>query len=57
MTKTISILPFVQRSRLSCVWIETGNPLQPLACVWIDDDLRIAANREDNESQESSLCA
>lgn len=23
-------------SDLSCVWIETGNPRNPLACVWID---------------------
>lgn len=23
-------------SRLSCVWIETGNPRNPLACIWID---------------------
>lgn len=57
MTKTISTLPVVQRSRLSCVWIETGNPVHPLACVWIDADLRIVANREDSQSLESSLCA
>ncbi len=22
--------------RLSCMWVATGNPRQPLACVWID---------------------
>jgi hypothetical protein len=21
---------------LSCVWVATGNPRQPLACMWID---------------------
>jgi hypothetical protein len=57
MTRTICTLPVVQRSRLSCVWIETGNPVQPLACVWINADLRIVANREDSQSLESSLCA
>lgn len=25
---------------LSRVWIETGNPRQPMACVWIDAGMR-----------------
>jgi hypothetical protein len=39
-------LKSVQQSRvarnapsLSCVWIATGNPRQPLACVWIDSEV------------------
>jgi hypothetical protein len=24
---------------LSCVWMETGNPRQPLACVWLEDEI------------------
>lgn len=36
----------VQRARttagLHCVWIETGNPLQPLACVWVDPEVNLA---------------
>jgi len=42
MTRII-IAPFARRrNRLSSVWIQTGNPSQPLACVWIDRDLRMA---------------
>jgi hypothetical protein len=44
MSKTFFVLPGVERSTLSCVWFETGNPAQPLACLWIDRDLHIAAD-------------
>ncbi len=27
---------------ISCVWIATGNPRQPLACVWIDSEVGLA---------------
>ncbi len=33
----ISTLP---RPGLYCVWIATGNPRQPLACIWIDAETR-----------------
>lgn len=26
----------LRRGPLSCVWIPTGNPRQPLVCVWTD---------------------
>jgi hypothetical protein len=42
MTKTLFVLPGVERRTLSCVWIDTGNLAQPLACVWIDRDLHLA---------------
>jgi len=29
-----------RRGALSAVWIETGNPRQPLACVWTDSGMR-----------------
>lgn len=29
-------------SSLSCIWISTGNPRQPLACVWIDNEVQFA---------------
>jgi len=33
MTKALFVLPEVERSGLSCVWSDTGNPAQPLpAC-------------------------
>jgi hypothetical protein len=57
MNKALFLLPDVERSVLSCVWIETGNLAQPLACVWIDRDLRIAAQEDDSQFQDDSLCA
>lgn len=32
---------------LSCVWIETANPRQPLAAVWIDEQMSAFAEEED----------
>jgi hypothetical protein len=29
---------FPKTNRLTCIWIETGDPRQPLACVWMDSD-------------------
>jgi len=45
----ILLLPVTRRSALSCVWIETGNPKQPLARVWVDREMRIfdAAGRHE----------
>lgn len=54
---------FAQDRALSCVWIETGNARQPLACRWIEDEvssLKPAQNRlEDNKSENERrrLCA
>lgn len=36
-TNFVSTLP---RMGLYCVWIPTGNPRPPLACIWIDPELR-----------------
>lgn len=49
MTKTLFLVPAVRRSSLSRVWIETGNPRQPLASVWIDNAVRVAAPGADRE--------
>lgn len=35
MTKIILSFPMCRRAPLFCVWFETGNPAQPLACKWI----------------------
>jgi len=35
ITVTLSF-PIATHSTLSCVWIRTTDPKQPLACVWID---------------------
>jgi hypothetical protein len=26
---------------LSCTWIETNDPRQPLLCLWLDDKMRV----------------
>jgi len=36
-TKFISNFPHLG---LYCVWIKTGNPRRPLACIWIDPETR-----------------
>jgi hypothetical protein len=36
-TKFISTLP---REGLYCVWVATGDPRRPLACIWIDPQMR-----------------
>lgn len=60
MTNTLFALVDTARSALNCVWIETGNTKQPLACVWIDREVRIAQDKaldqEDSQLQGDSLC-
>jgi hypothetical protein len=35
MKNDIFQLPAFRRAPLSCVWVDTGDPAQPLACLWI----------------------
>jgi hypothetical protein len=28
-------IPAFRRAPLSCVWVDTGDPARPLACLWI----------------------
>ncbi|HLJ76132.1 MAG TPA: hypothetical protein VKT75_01900 [Acidobacteriaceae bacterium] len=57
MTQVL-MLTGIRRSSLSCVWIETGNPKQPLARVWIDREVRIALESEMAEPvSDLPLCA
>jgi hypothetical protein len=35
MTKTVITFPVRRTTKLFCVWFETGNPNQPLACKWV----------------------
>lgn len=35
MTKNILHFPVAARRALICVWVQTGNPEQPLACKWM----------------------
>jgi hypothetical protein len=57
MTETLFVLAAVERSTLSCVWVDTGNPAQPLACIWIDRSRHGAADHGSDPSQECPLCA
>ena len=57
MKNVISIVPMAQRSTLSCVWIKTGNPRQPLVCTWIDHAQRMTADREESKAEPYRLCA
>lgn len=56
MTKFL-ILPGIRRSALSCVWIETGNPKLPLACIWVDSEMRIALDAGNRQEQAQPCCA
>jgi hypothetical protein len=40
---------WVSASALRCVWIETGDPVRPLACMWYREDL-IASTLSDADS-------
>jgi len=46
-TRSLQFVPtprsHAMRGALSAVWIATGNRRPPLACVWIDRDLRCFA--------------
>jgi hypothetical protein len=57
MTETLFVLAAVERSTLSCVWVDTGSPAQPLACIWIDRSRHGAADHGSDPSQECPLCA
>ncbi len=59
MNKTIYNFPRV--NRLTCTWIETGDPRQPLARVWIDSDINFLnaadALPAEAEVEGTRLCA
>lgn len=48
---------------LSCVWIETGNARQPLACRWMEDEVPFLKSIQNTlgesktESERQRLCA
>ena len=57
MTEISFVLAAVERSTLSCVWVDTGNPAHPLACMWIDRGRHVAADHGSNQPQKCPLCA
>ena len=57
---TNNILTLQRAGRLTCVWVPTGNPQHPLACVWVEAKARsasTAASLPKNESGRVPLCA
>ena len=57
MKRVIFVVSLVQRGALSCRWIETGNPAQPLACIWATHDQHLNAKNEESEVEPWRLCA
>ena len=57
MIKVVLVFTVVTRSSLSCVWIMTTDPKQPLACTWIDRAGNAPLNREDTGTEPCRLCA
>ncbi len=59
MTEIILTFPVRRTGPLSCVWIKTGNPAQPLACRWIprEEPGGNLTPTEVTEPQRHSFCA
>jgi hypothetical protein len=36
---------------LDCVWIQTGNPRQPLACVWMENEAVLFRHARETRTQ------
>jgi hypothetical protein len=57
---TNTILTLQRAARLTCFWVRTGNPRNPLACVWAETKPRSnykEASSSNNESGGMQLCA
>jgi|HubBroStandDraft_5_1064220.scaffolds.fasta_scaffold2364052_1 hypothetical protein len=57
-----SIFPAIRETgRLTCVWVPTGNPKSPLACVWMEVEPSYAASTThvsaNSEAGRMRLCA
>ena len=54
------ILAFRKASRLTCAWVATGNPRNPLTCVWVENDPRTPtrlASSPNDDSGRMTPCA
>jgi hypothetical protein len=57
---TNKILTLQSVGRLTCAWVPTGNPRNPLACVWAETAARKSANAAPSSNANSGrmqLCA
>lgn len=55
MTEIILNFPVRNVAGLTCVWIETGNPTQPLVCQWVSRQKSNAAQSPEI-AEEPHLC-
>jgi hypothetical protein len=51
MTRITVTFPLRRVAPLSCVWIETGNPAQPLVCKWTSRPKAAGGLIETNEDE------
>jgi hypothetical protein len=55
-----NVLTLQKTARLTCAWVSTGNPRNPLACVWVDtnaqNNCKVASSSND-ELGGLRLCA
>jgi hypothetical protein len=57
---TNNILTLQSAGRLTCAWVPTGNPRNPLACVWAETAARKSAKAAPSPNIDSGrmrLCA
>lgn len=59
MTQTILNFPVRNAERLRCVWLETGNPAQPLVCKWVSGKQACSAQaiEIEDDPHRRRLCA
>jgi hypothetical protein len=57
---TSNILTLQKTGRLTCAWVSTGNPHNPLACVWAETTARKSSKAAPSSNANSGrmpLCA
>jgi len=55
-----NILTIQKTARLTCSWVHTGNPQNPLACVWAETTPQKTCKQATSSTDESGrllLCA
>ena len=54
-----NVLTLKKTGRLTCAWLPTGDPRQPLACVWTADSRNVAkaASSTKTDSGRMLVCA
>ena len=53
----IPALSVERRGARCCVWIETGTARQPLACIWVEREMRMALGDTRHMEEARPCCA